>query len=88
MMEETIMKRDSNGMVAGIAILCGVGLLFFIAWIINLSTPKCLIKGCDNDAKKGSSYCTLHDNKTYKNGSDDDYATGVDDAMEGEEDDW
>ena len=126
------MNRNSNGMSTGMAIMCTLGILLFIGWMIDLGTPKCIKSGCDNDAKKGSSYCYLHDNSTYryksstsysgnskssgsssskKNQSsmdsyddgynaiyedddydwdsywsDDDYATGVDDAMEDE--DW
>lgn len=133
-MEGTIMNRNSNGMSTGMALICTIGIVLFIAWINALGTPKCNKSGCDNDAKEGSSYCYLHDNSTYKykssntssssketysSGSssskinqssmdsyddgynaiyedddydwdrywsDDDYATGVDDAMEDE--DW
>ena len=132
------MNRNSNGVSTGMAILCTLGILLFIGWMIDLGTPKCIKSGCDNDAKDGSSYCYLHDNSTYryksrtsysgsskssgsstKNSgsssskknqssmdsyddgynaiyedddydwdrywSDDDYAAGVDDAMEDEE---
>ena len=124
-------NANANGMSTGMAILCTLGILLFIGWLIDLGTPKCIKSGCDNDAKEGSSYCYLHDNSTYryksstsysgsskssgssskKNQSsmdsyddgynaiyedddydwdrywsDDDYASGVDDAMEDE--DW
>ena len=64
-MEEAIMNRNSNGMSTGMAILCTIVILFFIGWIIQLGTPKCIKSGCSNDAKKGSSYCYLHDYSTY-----------------------
>lgn len=60
------MNRNSNGMSTGMAILCTLGILLFIGWIIDLGTPKCIKSGCDNDAKDGSSYCYLHDNSTYR----------------------
>ena len=60
------MNRNSNGMSTGMALLCTIGILLFIGWIIDLGTPKCIKSGCDNDAKEGSSYCYLHDNSTYR----------------------
>ena len=48
--EETIMNRNSNGMSTGMALLCTLGILLSIGWIINLGTPKCIMSGCDNDA--------------------------------------
>ena len=60
------MNRNSNGMSTGMAILCTLGILLFIGWIIDLGTPKCIKSGCDNDAKEGSSYCYLHDISTYR----------------------
>ena len=60
------MNRNSNGMSTGMALLCTLGILLFIGWIIDLGTPKCIKSGCDNDAKDGSSYCYLHDNSTYR----------------------
>lgn len=128
------MNRNSNGMSTGTVLICTIGIVLFIAWINAFGTSKCNRSGCDNDAKKGSSYCYLHDNSTYKYNSsntsssshetyssgssfskinqssmdsyddgynaiyedddydwdrywsDDDYATGVDDAMKDE--DW
>ena len=126
------MNRNANGMSTGMAILCTLGILLFIGWMIDLGTPKCIKSGCDNDAKEGSSYCYLHSNSSYRYTSkttsynkntgkssssskksnsstssyddgynaiyedddydwdrywsDDDYASGVDDAMEDE--DW
>ena len=61
------MNRNSNEMSTGMALLCTLGILIFIGWIGNLSTPKCRKNGCDNDAKEGSSYCYLHDNSYYGN---------------------
>ena len=60
------MNRNSNGMSTGMAILCTLGILLFIGWLIDLGTPKCIKSGCDNDAKDGSSYCYLHDNSNYR----------------------
>ena len=60
------MNKNSNGMSTGMAILCALGILLFVGWIIDLGTPKCIKSGCDNDAKEGSSYCYLHDNSTYR----------------------
>ena len=65
------MGNNSNGMGTGKAILLTIGIMLCIGWIISLGTPKCQKSGCNNDAKKGSSYCYLHDNsydthKRYK----------------------
>ena len=60
------MSKNSNGMSTGMALLCTLGILLFIGWIIDLGTPKCIKSGCDNDAKKGSSYCYVHDNSYYR----------------------
>lgn len=68
------MNRNSNGMSTGMAILCTLGILLFIGWIIDLGTPKCIKSGCDNDAKDGSSYCYLHDNSTYRYKSSSSYS--------------
>ena len=45
-----IMNRNSNGMSTGMALLCTLGILLLIGWIIDLGTPKCIKSGCDNDA--------------------------------------
>ena len=68
------MNRNSNGMSTGMAILCTLGILLFIGWLIDLGTPKCIKSGCDNDAKDGSSYCYLHDNSTYRYKSSTSYS--------------
>ena len=68
------MNRNSNGMSTGKALLCTLGILLFIGWMIDLGTPKCIKSGCDNDAKEGSSYCYLHDNSTYKYKSSTSYS--------------
>ena len=68
------MNRNSNGMSTGMALLCTLGILLFIGWIINLGTLKCIKSGCDNDAKEGSSYCNLHDNSTYRYKSSTSYS--------------
>ena len=47
---ETIMNKNSNGMSTGMALLCTLGILLFIGWMIDLGTPKCNKSGCDNDA--------------------------------------
>ena len=60
------MNKNSNGMSTGMALLCTLGILLFVGWIIDLGMPKCIKSGCDNDAKEGSSYCYLHDNSTYR----------------------
>lgn len=60
------MSKNSNGMSTGMAILCTLGILLFIGWMIDLGTPKCIKSGCDNDAKEGSSYCYLHDSRNYR----------------------
>lgn len=60
------MSKNSNGMSTGMALLCTLGILLFIGWIIDLGTPKCIKSGCDNDAKEGSSYCYVHDNSYYR----------------------
>ena len=44
------MNRNSNGMSTGMALLCTLGILLFIGWMIDLGTPKCNKSGCDNDA--------------------------------------
>ena len=67
------MNRNSNGMRKGMTILCTLGILLFIGWMIDLCTPKCTKSGCDNDAKRGSSYCYLHDNSTYRHKSSTSY---------------
>ena len=54
--ENAIMSKNSNGISTGMAILCTLGILLFIGWIIDLGTPKCSKRGCDNDAKEGSNY--------------------------------
>ena len=68
------MNRNSNGMSTGMALLCTLGILLFIGWMIDLGTPKCIKSGCDNDAKEGSSYCYLHDNSTYRYKSSTSYS--------------
>ena len=68
------MNRNSNGMSTGMALLCTLGILLFIGWMIDLGTPKCNKSGCDNDAKEGSSYCYLHDNSTYRYKSSTSYS--------------
>ena len=68
------MNRNSNGMSTGMALLCTLGVLLFIGWMIDLGTPKCIKSGCDNDAKDGSSYCYLHDNSTYRYKSSNSYS--------------
>ena len=68
------MNRNSNGMSTGMALLCTLGILLFIGWMIELGTPKCIKSGCDNDAKEGSSYCYLHDNSTYRYKSSTSYS--------------
>ena len=60
------MNRKSDGMSTGMAILCTIGVLLFIGWLIDLGTPKCIKSGCDNDAKEGSSYCYLHSSSSYR----------------------
>lgn len=44
------MNKKSDGMSTGMAILCTIGILLFIGWLIDLGTPKCSKSGCDNDA--------------------------------------
>ena len=68
------MNRNSNGMSTGMALLCTLGILLFIGWMIDLGTPKCIKSGCDNDAKDGSSYCYLHDNSNYRYKSSTSYS--------------
>ena len=64
--ENAIMSKNSNGMSTGMAIICTLGILLFIGWIIDLGTPKCSKSGCDNDVKDGGNYCYLHDNSYYR----------------------
>lgn len=59
------MRRNSNEMSTGMAIILTLGILIFIGWIMSLGTPKCIKSGCDHDAKEGSNYCWLHDYSTY-----------------------
>ena len=68
------MNRNANGMSTLMAILCTLGILLFIGWMIDLGTPKCIKSGCDNDAKDGSSYCYIHDNSTYRYKSSTSYS--------------
>lgn len=60
------MNRNSNGVSTGMAILCTLGILLFIGWMIDLGTPKCIKSGCNNDVREGGDYCFLHDNSTYR----------------------
>ena len=71
------MNRNVNGMSTGMAILCTLGILLFIGWLIDLGTPKCIKSGCDNDARDGSSYCYLHDNSTYSYKSSTSYSEKI-----------
>jgi hypothetical protein len=53
------MKNNSFGTTLA-AVICVIGVLAFIVWIEDASTPKCIETGCDNDRASGSSYCYLH----------------------------
>lgn len=68
------MKKNSNGMSTGMAILFIIVFLYFIGCMIDLGTPKCIKSGCNNDAKEGSSCCYLHDNSTYQYKSSTSYS--------------
>lgn len=70
------MRKNSNGMSTGMAVVCTLGILLSIGWMIDLGTPKCMKIGCDNDAKDGSSYCYLHSISSYSNKSSGSSATG------------
>lgn len=54
-------KNDGSGIIATVIV---VGIFFFIGFIIDACTPKCIESGCDNDRANGSSYCYLHKNYT------------------------
>ena len=56
----TSRNHSSGGMSTFWAVICTIGILLFIGWIIGLSEPKCAHSGCDNSPADGSSYCWLH----------------------------
>ena len=69
------MNRNSDGTTGAAIVLLSIVFLFvFIGWMTEVSSPKCIKSGCDNDAKKGSSYCYLHDNSTYRYKSSTSYS--------------
>lgn len=53
-------NHSSGGMSTFGAVICTIGILLFIGWIIGLAEPKCAHSGCDNSPADGSSYCWLH----------------------------
>ena len=53
-------NHSSGGMSTFWAVICTIGILLFIGWIIGLAEPKCAHSGCDNSPADGSSYCWLH----------------------------
>lgn len=56
----TSRNHSSGGMSTFWAVICTIGILLFIGWIIGLAEPKCAHSGCDNSPADGSSYCWLH----------------------------
>ena len=63
-------NRKSGG--TGIAILLTVGIMVFIGFCINSSTPKCAMGGCNKERTAGSQYCVLHD-LSYRSYGNPDY---------------
>ena len=66
------MNKKSDGVSTAVAVICTLGILLLIGWIGTLSTPKCSMDGCNNDAKSDSNYCYIHSyrysNKNYSSG--------------------
>ena len=60
-------NHSSGGMSTLGVIICTIGILLFIGWIIGLTEPKCAHFGCDNSPADGSSYCWLH-KSSYSSG--------------------
>lgn len=58
--DNTSRNHSSGGMSTFWAVICTIGILLFIGWIICLAEPKCAHSGCDNSPADGSSYCWLH----------------------------
>lgn len=54
-------RNDGSSIVAAFIV---IGFLLFIGWIMDITTPKCIKAGCENDQSPNSSYCYLH--KSYK----------------------
>lgn len=54
-------RNDGSSIVAAFIV---IGFLLFIGWIMDVTTPKCIKAGCENDQSPNSSYCYLH--KSYK----------------------
>lgn len=63
------MRKNSNEVSTGAAVLMTIGIMLFIGFIISATTPECSMSGCDNDAKESGRYCYLHDlsYRTYGN---------------------
>lgn len=95
------MKKNSNEMSTGAALLVTVGIMLFIGFIMNACEPKCSMAECDNKVTttKKKMYTTydsydegyedVYEDDDYdwdRYQSDSDYADGVDDAMD--ELDW
>ena len=55
-----------------IGILVAVFLLLGIGQIMEMSKPKCVMPGCDDERTSGSRYCFLHD-LSYKSYGNPDY---------------
>ena len=66
------MKKNSNEMSTGAALLVTVGIMLFIGFVMNACEPKCSMAECDNKAKENSRYCYMHD-MSYRNYGNPDY---------------
>lgn len=60
-------NHSSGGMSTFWAVICTIGILLFIGWMIGLAEPKCAHSGCNNSPADGSSYCYLH-KSSYSSG--------------------
>lgn len=54
------MREHNNGVAILGTVVFMVLFLAIAGWISDISTPKCIKTGCDNDQAKESSYCFLH----------------------------
>lgn len=66
------MKKNSNEMSTGAALVVTVGIMLFIGFIMNACESKCTMAECDNKAKENSRYCYMHD-MSYRNYGNPDY---------------
>ncbi len=66
------MKKNSNEVSTGAALLMSLGIMLVIGLVISACEPECSMSSCDNDAREGSRYCYLHD-LSYRSYGNPDY---------------